>query len=59
MLFGTLDVYRSDIYSYGVILWELVTEKIPWDNLNSMQVLFSLIKYPDTIQERKISQHFL
>lgn len=59
MLFGTLDVYRSDIYSYGVILWELVTEKIPWDNLNSMQVLFSLIKYPDTIQERKISHHFL
>ncbi|PQQ20387.1 myosin light chain kinase smooth muscle [Prunus yedoensis var. nudiflora] len=30
---------KSDIYSYGVILWELVTEKIPWDNLNSMQVI--------------------
>ncbi|MQL87017.1 hypothetical protein Taro_019552 [Colocasia esculenta] len=28
---------KSDVYSYGVILWELVTEKIPWDNLNSMQ----------------------
>ncbi|BBG93066.1 PAS domain-containing protein tyrosine kinase family protein [Prunus dulcis] len=25
--------------NYGVILWELVTEKIPWDNLNSMQVI--------------------
>lgn len=30
---------KSDVYSYGVILWELVTEKIPWENLNSMQVI--------------------
>ncbi|KAG8372871.1 hypothetical protein BUALT_Bualt12G0112200 [Buddleja alternifolia] len=30
---------KADVYSYGVILWELVTRKIPWDNLNSMQVI--------------------
>ncbi|CAH1442334.1 unnamed protein product [Lactuca virosa] len=30
---------RSDIYSYGVVLWEITTEKIPWDGLNSMQVM--------------------
>ncbi|KAI3687653.1 hypothetical protein L1987_81353 [Smallanthus sonchifolius] len=30
---------KSDIYSFGVVLWELTTEKIPWDNLNSMQVI--------------------
>ncbi|KAL7123748.1 hypothetical protein ABFS83_14G003600 [Erythranthe nasuta] len=30
---------KADVYSYGVVLWELVTHKIPWDNLNSMQVI--------------------
>ncbi|KAL7144327.1 hypothetical protein ABFS83_07G005300 [Erythranthe nasuta] len=30
---------KADIYSYGVILWELVTQKIPWESLNSMQVI--------------------
>uniref|UniRef100_A0A0E0F8J3 non-specific serine/threonine protein kinase n=1 Tax=Oryza meridionalis TaxID=40149 RepID=A0A0E0F8J3_9ORYZ len=30
---------KSDVYSYGVILWEISTQKIPWDNLNTMQVV--------------------
>ncbi|RYR28552.1 hypothetical protein Ahy_B01g052695 [Arachis hypogaea] len=30
---------RSNVYNFGVILWEPTTEKIPWDNLNSMQVI--------------------
>ena len=37
---------RSDVYGFGVILWEIVTEKIPWDNLNSMQLLLSCVDKP-------------
>lgn len=30
---------KSDIYSFGVVLWELTTQKIPWDDRNAMQVI--------------------
>ncbi|CAI0414272.1 unnamed protein product [Linum tenue] len=30
---------KSDVYSFGVILWELMTVSIPWDKLNSLQVV--------------------
>jgi len=30
---------KSDVYSYAVILWELMTRKIPWANCKSLILL--------------------
>ncbi|KVH99751.1 Protein kinase, ATP binding site-containing protein [Cynara cardunculus var. scolymus] len=30
---------KADVFSYGVILWEITREKIPWESLNPAQVI--------------------
>lgn len=34
---------KADVYSYGVILWELATLQRPWGNLNPLQVCVMMI----------------
>ena len=29
---------KADVYSYGVVLWEMLTAQLPWADLNTMQV---------------------
>ncbi|XP_074264835.1 uncharacterized protein LOC141587289 isoform X2 [Silene latifolia] len=39
VLRNELSNEKSDIFSFGVILWELMTVSIPWSSLNSLQVV--------------------
>ena len=33
------STFRCDVYSFGVILWELCTLQQPWGGMNAMQVV--------------------
>ncbi|CAI5495190.1 unnamed protein product, partial [Closterium sp. Naga37s-1] len=49
---------KADVYSFGVILWELATMQQPWTGLNALQVVGAVgyqnrrLEVPDTIDSR-------
>ncbi|KAK4491000.1 hypothetical protein RD792_001721 [Penstemon davidsonii] len=49
---------KSDVYSFGVILWELATLRVPWTEMNSMQVVGAVgfqgrhLDIPPTVDEK-------
>jgi serine/threonine protein kinase len=45
---------KCDVYSFGVILWELLTMQQPWSGLGPAQVISHLIfiVFSNTIQKK-------
>ena len=33
----------SDVWSYGVVVWQMVTGEVPWPGLRSMQVMMGVL----------------
>lgn len=44
----------ADVYSFGIILWEMMTWRLPWDDLNPFQV-----RYNARVGQTSISMHTL
>jgi serine/threonine protein kinase len=40
---GTRISPPSDIFSFGVVLWEFMTGQIPWQSCNSMHVVYQVV----------------
>ncbi|KAJ3679261.1 hypothetical protein LUZ60_017272 [Juncus effusus] len=34
---------KVDVYSFGIVLWELVTGKLPFDNMTAVQAAFAVV----------------
>jgi len=38
----------SDVFAFGVIVWEILTRRIPWEELNEYQIVFQMTEKSDS-----------
>ncbi|XP_053741524.1 mixed lineage kinase domain-like protein [Synchiropus splendidus] len=39
-LFTSANIpYKSEIYSFGVVLWEIITRKTPWEGMSKVEIM--------------------
>lgn len=35
--------YSSDVYSFGIVVWEVLSRKVPWAGISDIQDLYRLV----------------
>jgi len=38
---SALVSFPTDIYSFAIVIWEVITGKVPWEGLNNLQMMFA------------------
>jgi len=38
---STVVSFPTDIYSFAIVIWELLTGKVPWEGLTNLQMMFA------------------
>lgn len=43
--------YASDVYSFGIVVWEVLSREVPWAGVSDIQDLYRLVFFQDTRPE--------